>query len=133
MDTDAASGAPIRVILSNLALAQLVYTADLSMFPDMWDALFLTAATALLGAYFSNALSRDKDQLAQQTGIVRGAVEAARMQNANEGSPTADLRVDWLSIRQSSGGWGYPSNSAQQGMWFGAGYDELAVPGGLRF
>ena len=85
-----------------------------------------------LGAYFSNALSRDKDQLAQQTGIVRGAVEAARAQNANEGSPTADLRVDWMSIRQSSGGWGYPSNSAN-GMWFGAGYDELSVPGGLRF
>lgn len=131
-DTDP-QGNPLRVILSNLPLAQAVYTFDASQLPALWDSLFLTAATSLLGAYFSNSLSRDRAQMDQQVGIARGAVEAARMQNASEGTPTADLRVDWMTVRQSSGTWwGWGLNNTN-GIPWGAGFDQLEVPGGMRF
>ena len=132
MDTDA-NGNPLRVILSNLGLAQAIYTSDMSQYPNMWDSLFLTAETALLGAYFSNALSRDRAQMEQQVGIVKGAVESARAQNASEGTPTADLQTDWINIRRASGvygGWGW---NAGNGIPWGAGFDQLEAPGGMRF
>lgn len=130
-DVDA-NGNAIKVILTNMPNAQLVYTADLSQFPDMWDDLFLTAETAMLAMYLTNALARDKDQFATQGQIVKGAVETARAANGNEALQTADLAVDWIRVRSVGGvGYsqmGYGTNGALAPEW-----DEISLPGGLRF
>ena len=86
---------PIRVILSNLTQAQAIYTRDLSQFPNLWDPLFHSAVTATLGAYFINALSRDKAQMQEQIAIAKNLLDTARVMNANEGINNIDHVPDW--------------------------------------
>lgn len=128
-DTDA-QGNAVRVIFTNMPLAQLIYTADYSLMPELWDALFLTAATATLAAYFCQAMTQDMSQIKMQVEIAQGAISTARATNGNEQQPTADLSVDWMNVRMISGLPVVPYNSTN-GYWLG--WDSLELPGGLRF
>src|SRR5262245_25367168 len=106
-----ASGQPRKTILTNMQDAMLIYTADLSQSPDMWDAMFLTAETAYLAAYLIANLSADKQLMAQQIGIAKMAIDGARSVNGNEGISNVDHIPDWLRAR-----W-------QGGVPYGAGYN----------
>ncbi len=124
-------GTPIKVIYTNLPNAQLVYTADLSQYPDMWDALFLTATTATLGAYFINALARDGAQMNQQIAIAKGALDSARSANGNESISNTDHIPDWMQARAvSGGGWAWVGTSPNGAY---SGYDACEFPGGLFY
>lgn len=121
-----AQGNPISVIFTNLALAQLVYTADLSQTPDLWDGLFLSAATSYLGCYLIQALARNQAQYQSQVAQTKGLMDQARVQNGNEGIGSIDHKPDWLRARmtQGFGSWG---------QWAGYGYGGGGGWGGLSF
>ena len=122
------NGNPIRVILTNMCLAQAVYTRDLSQMPDLWDTLFLSGVTALLGSYFINALARDKVQMEQQIAIAKNVLDQARAADANESISNTDHIPDWLRARRMTSGaylWYQGSNGALPGGW-----DSCQLPNG---
>lgn len=132
MDTDA-NGNPIKVILTQLPQAQLVYTVDLSQFPDMWDAMFLSAETAYLASYFLNALAGDRTAMAQQIVIAKGLLDSARAMNASESITSMDHTPDWMIAR--AGGFGNPAPWAPgfAGGFFNSGWDACSFPNGLSY
>ena len=121
----------ISVILTNMPQAQLVYTRDLSQFPDLWDSLFLSAATSYLACYFINALERNAALYQQMAAQTKGLIDNARVSSADEGITSTDHVPDWLRARQLSGsGWGW--NSGPMGAGYG-GWASLGFPDGLAY
>jgi hypothetical protein len=130
-DTDS-NGNPIRVILTNMYQALLIYDADLSQMPDLWDPMFLSAATAFLASYFITALARNKDQLAQQVGIVKSVLDQARAVDGNEAILNNDHLPDWMAVRLTGygypyGGWGVGASTT------GWGWDACSLADGLSY
>ena len=121
------NGNPIKVILTNLPAAQLIYTRDLSQSPDLWDSLFLNGCTAYLAAYFINALARNKAQFDDQVAIARGALDQARVANGNEGISNVDHAPDWLRAR-TVGGASWSFNGGRPGLY--GGWDTVPFPDG---
>lgn len=128
-----ASGNPIKVILTNLNQAQLVYVADISQFPDLWDPLLQAAVCSVLATYFINDLARDQAQLNTQIGVAKGALDAARMANANESITNIDHLPDFIAVRfvgsipWALNGWG------PNGVAMGGGWDSCQMAGGLSY
>lgn len=120
----------IKVILTNLQNAIFVYTKDLSQRPDLWDKMFLSAATATLGAYFINALARNKQQMDDQIAIAKGALDAARGMNGSEALATTEHLPDWYTVRTGGYGSGY---NTMNGNMAGADWDMCGFPGGLFY
>lgn len=131
--TDTSDEQPIKTIMTQLKDAQLVYTQDLVNTPDMWDAMFETAATATLASYLINALARDQAQMNAQIAIARAALDSARAVNANESISSADHVPDFLAARFAGwngyGGWANGAN----GTYFTGGYDSCTFPDGQFF
>ena len=126
-----ANGNPIKVILTNLPHAQLIYTRDLSQVPDLWDSLFLSADTAFLATFFINALARNAAQYQQQVATSQGLIAQARLANGNEGIESVDHTPDWLSARRAGGSWwGWNSGDA---MNYAGGNDPVTYSCGLSF
>ena len=124
-----AEGNTIRVILTNAPQAILVYTADYSQFPDLWDPHFTNAASSYLGAWLVNALARNKDLWADQFRVVKDAVDGARVSDGNEGLTSVDNLPDWMRVRGVLG--------ASFGEQFGAqcyyGWDSVGFPSGFSY
>lgn len=117
------SGNRLRVILTNLEYAQLVYTARITD-PDMWDPHYLNAACATLGAWLVNPLARNAQVLKEQIEIASGIVTQARISDGNEGTTSIDHVPDWMAVRGITGPeWFYGS-----GCYFG--WDSMGFPGG---
>jgi hypothetical protein len=121
-DTDA-SGNDVRVILTNLSQAELVYTKRMSD-PNLWDAAFVQAATSYLGGWFVNALARNAALHKDQMSIAITIINKARTTDGNEGPIVQDHTPDWISIRGAAPA-GY-----NHGVFF-YGWDYLAAPGGV--
>ena len=125
---------PIRVILTNLPNAQLIYTKDLSQLPMTWDSLFMSAATSFLGCYLINANARNASQYGQMVASFSSMLDQARVVNGYEGGPGSVDRVpDFIRARFTNG-----YNSAwTQGNVYGAGcyagWDSCMGAGGERF
>lgn len=116
---------PTRVILTNLQNAILVYTFYIED-PTQWDPQFMAAATSFLGAWFVNALGRNRALAGDQGAIAREMVAAARITDGNEGVTTADHSPDWIRIRGISSG--FVTDTRYLNAW-----DPLAFPGGAIF
>lgn len=130
-DVDALNN-PIKVILTNLPNAQLIYTRDLTQVPDLWDALFLAGATALLASYFISALARDKEQMAQQVQVCKSVIDQARAANGNEAISSVDHYPDWMMVRyQSAVSWAW-NQQGPNGVVF-TGWDQCAFPDGQSY
>lgn len=112
----------IKVILSNMENASFVYTARITNC-DLWDVHFVEAASATLGAWFVNALSRNAQLSGEMQKLAMGIIQAARVSDGNEGITSADHRPDWISIRS---GW---SGGGGRGQFWG-GWDSISFPGG---
>jgi|SRR5579864_884374 len=116
---------PLRVILTNLSQAQLVYTIRITD-PTFWDQLFLDAFSHVLGAFLVNPLNRNRALLQDNIKIASDIINSARLTDGDEGIHNQDHQPDWISIRGAMGhgfydggpGWGY------------LGYDGLVFPGG---
>lgn len=123
---------PNSVILTNLYQAQGVYTRDLSQFPDLWDPLFLSAATALLASYFINALARDTSQMNAQIALAKNVIDQARDASANESISNADHIPDWIRARGAgSVSWAW-NQSGPAGVNYG-GWDACGFPDGAFY
>lgn len=123
VDTDA-DGNQIKVILTDLEFAQLVYTARIKN-PDLWDSQFLLAATAFLGAWLVNPTSGDGALLKGQIEIVSSILTQARVSDGNEGATSTDYVPDWMAVR-GIGGYGF---AADQNCAYG--WQALGFPGGV--
>jgi hypothetical protein len=122
-----------RVILTNVPQAQLVYTRDLVHLPDLWDPMFLAAATATLASFFIAALANDKAKLNQQLGIARSMIEQARMMSAEEGISSIDTTAEWIRARRmSSVPWLLSQGGGPNGVVYSA-YDQFLGPEGISF
>ena len=124
---------PIRVILTNLPNAQLIYTKDLSQLPDTWDPLFLSAATAFLASYLIQANARNGAQYQAQVAACSSILDMARIANGNEGINNTDHTPDWLRARFTSG-YNQSWNQGPVGQYGGyAGWDSLGFAHGLNY
>lgn len=123
-----AQGQPIKVILTNLPAAQLIYTRDLSQVPDLWDPLYLGAATAFLGSFFINALARNKAQYDDAVAAAKGFIDQARVVNGNEGTPSIDRQASWITARFTTGN-SWPYNQGGVGSY----YDAVIFADGQRY
>jgi hypothetical protein len=123
IDTDA-SGNQIKVILTDLEFAQLVYTARIDN-PDLWDPHFQNAATATLGAWLVNPLARNAQVLKEQIEIASAIITQARISDGNEGVTSTDHDPDWMRVRGSSA-YGYLTGPT---VWYG--WDSMGFPGGV--
>jgi hypothetical protein len=124
LDTDAANN-QIKVILTDLEYAQLVYTCRV-VNPDLWDPHFLAAASATLGAWLVNPLTRNAEVLKEQTQIASGIILQARVSDGNEGVTSIDHVPDWMAVR----GWtGMADRFSEPQAWYG--WDSMGFPGGV--
>lgn len=121
-------GNPIRVILCNASQPVLVYTADYTNQPNLWDPHFYLAATSYLGAWLVNALARNRALWVDQIKIVQDAVGQARVSDGNEGLQSVDHLPDWMRIRGALGaaGWFFDSQCYY-------GWSPLGFPTGLTY
>lgn len=117
-------GNQVRVILTNMSQATLVYTARVSD-PNLWDANFTQAAISYLGAWFVNALARNAALHKDQMQIAMQVIAKARITDGNEGPVTMDHMPDWIRARGSSPA--YVGNGA-----FYYGWDYVAWPSGAQ-
>lgn len=124
-------GNPRKTLLTNMPNAMLIYTADLSQSPDMWDQTFLSAETATLAAYFIMQLAGDRQLMATQIGVAKGALDSARAVNGSESISNIDHQPDWIRARMQVGLGGYWNNSVNGGAALG--YDSMGFPGGIFY
>lgn len=125
-------GAPRRTILTNMQYAMLVFTADLSQSPDMWDSMFLSAETAMLASYFIMNLAGDRQLMAAQIAVAKGVLDNARNMNGNEAISSVDHIPDWIAARTQTGLGGYWNNYAN-GSGMAGGWDAFSFPNGLTY
>ncbi len=123
IDTDA-GGNQIKVILTDLEFAQLVYTARIDN-PDLWDPHLQNAASATLGAWLVNPLARNAQVLKEQIEIAKSIIVGARISDGNEGVTSSDHTPDWMMVRGSSA-YGYLTGPTT---WYG--WDSMGFPGGV--
>ncbi len=117
-------GNRIRIILTNLEYAQLVYTTQ-AIDPSLWDPHFLAAATSSLGAWFVNPTNRNVELAKQQYEIAASIVNEARVSDGNEGFTSSDHLPDWMAIRGPGAGFSENSFEGFFQSWAG-----LVLPGG---
>jgi hypothetical protein len=122
-DTDT-QGNRVRVILTNMSQAVLVYTSRITD-PNLWDPSFTQAATSYLGAWFVNALARNAALHKDQMTIAMQIIQKARMTDGNEGPVTQDHMPDWIKARGTSPA--YVGNGA-----FYYGWDIVNWPNGFQ-
>lgn len=126
------------VVLTNVQTATLVYTMDM-LYPNMWDPQFRAALVAYIGSEVALPLWAQKDvkvgmaMRTQQVMIVKDKLKAARVSDGNEGWYSSDIRVDWMAIRNTGGGWGGGDN-AYGGMGvYGYGWDSCGFSDGSAY
>lgn len=123
VDTDA-GGNQIKVILTDLEFAELVYTARIRN-PDLWDPQFLTAATETLGAFLIPPISGDGELLKLKIQTASGIITQARVADGNEGQTSIDYVPDWMTKRGVTGSW----IGADPGCFYG--WQTMGFPGGV--
>jgi len=123
VDTDP-GGNQIKIILTNLEFAELVYTARI-VNPDLWDSQFLLAGTATLGAWLVNPTSGDGEMLKNQIAIASSIVTQARVSDGNEGQTSIDHTPDWVAVR-GTGTYGF---AMEPGCCYG--WQAMSFPGGV--
>ena len=116
--------ARIKVILSDLEYASLVYTARI-VNPDLWDPHFLAAACSTLAAWLVNPLARNAEVLKEQINIASGIILQARVSDGNEGVTTVDHMPDWMAVRGFAGF----DRVLEPQSWYG--WDAIGFPGGM--
>lgn len=115
---------PIEVILTDLTMAQAVYTVNQPN-PTIWDSLFESAMVASLGAYLVPALSLHLPLMQTCIKTAEGAIMQARTADGNESPVTQNREADWMRARTIGAFNGYNNNFVASN-W----YSEMCWPGG---
>lgn len=104
------------VVLTNVQNANLVYTA-LMRYPSVWDPNFRAAFVAYLASEIVLPVLKDKKLgmtlRKEQIAIAREKIAQARITDGNEGWYNSDLRVNWMSFRNTGG----------YNTWWGGGWE----------
>ncbi len=119
---------PFRVILTNHPQAILVYTADYTEKPSLWDPHFAIAAETYLAMWLVNSLARNRELWADQARLVQEIVGQARISDGNEGTPQNDHLPDWIEVRGALGARGWPFDN---NCYYG--WSTLGFPSGMAF
>jgi len=136
IDTDANNN-QVKVVLTNAARAQGVYTARIDDV-DLWDAQLQNAVIGALAAWFCPPITGDDKKTAMQIQVAVGLLNAARMADGNEGISNVDIIPDWMNIRSTgSSFWGAEGGPFMSGYYnsgaIGGGYDSWGAPNGLFY
>lgn len=122
-DTNALTGTPQTVVLTNMPKAQLVYTAYIAN-PDLWDSTFREAMMYSLSAKLINAIARNKALFDEMAALAQNVVNQARVSDGNEGVTSQDHLPDWMAVRGATGFIGYPGYT-----WMG--WSNFSLGGGF--
>lgn len=114
VSTDIVSGTRTKVILTNLALAQIVYTLN-EPNPDFWDSQFQAAYVASLAAFLIPPLNLNMGLLNMQIKIANQIIQEARSADGNEGVVSQNREASWI-VARGAGEWA--------GSGYGCGYQE---------
>lgn len=87
-----------RVILTNQEFAVLNYCKQVTD-ENIFDTLFQTAFTNVLGGQLCMALTGDKGIANAQIGMANEAIRMARAVDGNEGLTVNDVTPDWIRVR----------------------------------
>lgn len=90
---------PIQIILTNIQSPKMIYTADLSNNPEVWDASFQQAFVASLGASLVPALNLNLSLAQLQLKKADTLIAQARSSDGNEGYTSMDHVPDFISAR----------------------------------
>lgn len=107
------TGNRIKVILTNLSTAQVIYTVN-EPNPDFWESQFQAAYVASLAAFLIPPLNLNMGLLSMQTKIADAIIAEARSADGNEGVISQNREADWILAR-GCGQW-------LDGTGYGAGY-----------
>lgn len=103
MATDFVNGSRTKVILTNLSLAQVVYTIN-EPNPDFWDSQFQAAYVASLSAFLIPPLNLNMVLLSTQIKLANQIIAEARSADANEGVTSQNREAEWI-VARGCGGW----------------------------
>jgi hypothetical protein len=92
------AGNTIKVILSNLEYALLVYTYDCND-PNIWDAAFEQAFIWQLAAALCGPLSGDTERAKMCAGNAEAIILKAKVADANENPASLNHMPDWIRAR----------------------------------
>ena len=104
IDTDADNN-QIKVVLSNACRAQGVYTGRIDN-PDLWDSGLQNAVIGALASWFALPITGDKSLMTMRVQLAVGLINAARIQDGNEGVTSMDHVPDFMLIRDTGSGCG---------------------------
>lgn len=116
---------PIEIILTNLSLAQCVYTVDQPN-PIIWDSLFEAGMVASLAAFLVPALSLDLPLMNISIKNADMIIAQARTADGNEAVVSQNREADWMRAR-TVGAYGGCNAGSQ---WMGFDYPGMCWPGG---
>lgn len=94
------AGNPLRVILTNQANAELLYTARITT-AAMFDAPFVEALSWMLAAELAATLTGDQGLAASCMQAAAAAVSGARAGDANEAPTVQDRQPEWIAVRRA--------------------------------
>lgn len=118
-DSDA-DGNAVKVILTNIAQASLVYTARITD-PNLWDSNFVEAFVMVLSAWFAEPITGSDKLTSQKVILASNMVTQARISDGNEGPTSSDHLPDWIRVRSGTPDWAPV---------YAIGWDQLGFPGG---
>lgn len=95
----------IKCVFSNACRAQGVYTARIDN-PDLWDSGLQNAVIGSLAAWMCMPITGDKSLMTMRVQMAVALINAARVQDGNEGTTSSDSIPDWMNIRETGSNWG---------------------------
>ena len=96
--TDYVSTSLTKVILTDLPMAQIVYTQN-NPNPDFWDSEFQAAMVASLAVYLIPPLNLNMSLLNAQNRIAQDIIATAQSMDANEGLVVQNREASWIMAR----------------------------------
>lgn len=91
-------GNPLRVILTNQAQTQAVYTVNQPN-PDGWDSKFQQAFVSSLAAWLAPALAGNAAMMATNMKLSEGIIADAKRVDGNEGVTIQDIVPESIAVR----------------------------------
>lgn len=130
--TDLVNSQITKIILTNLSLAQIVYTQN-NPNPNFWDSQFQAAYVASLAAFLIPPLNLNMGLLNIQIKLANQIIQEARSADGNESTVSQNREASWIVARGAGEYIGNDAYGSGYGYGFGGGgqeYGQMAWPGG---
>lgn len=130
--TDIVNNQPTKIILTNLSMAQIVYTQN-NPNPNFWDSQFQAAYVASLAAFLIPPLNLNMGLLNIQIKLANQIIMEARSADGNEATVSQNREASWITARGAGEYIGNGIFGAGYGYGYGGGgleYGQMSWPGG---